>query len=545
MSQIEYRANLSGDDIPLLSAFQGQTVIVGRFDQDYALDENPNNVQKLQKEKQIAEAYYCHNVVPTGQGYQSIGYTEKIPASLTGTGFDRCYLLRDINENKSFFSPASGKNFIFDRNRITWQSTNPIVGFENALVTVAYLNGETYFFYKKKGCFKYDKTTGTIVAVVLIGLVVANLNGICASSGFLLAWDDNNTIYRSQSASPLDFTPDSALGSGSAIPEDIRGKIVVILPIANGFIVYTSANAVGATFQQNIRYPFIFKEIEGSAGIISPDHVSWQDNLGEHFAWSKIGLLRLNKSKAIAAFPKITDFFTSKIFEDYDSITDTFTITKLDSQVRIRPTTIGSRYLILSYGLTNSPTFTHAILYDLAFKRFGKLKIDHVDCFNFAVPNVSGDITWDMLGDLTWDDLGDTTWADLATQIITSETPREIVGFLGLTGQIQIIDFDLARLSGDTGILVLGKYQFSRSNLLALDNIMIENIDQGADFILKLLTSLDGKNTAFISTPYKLTDSGQFQEYQTSKVGKNHSLVCKNTFHVASLELTFHPHGRA
>lgn len=546
MSQIEYRANLSASDIPLLSAFQGQTVIVSKFDQNYDLDDNPNQPTKLQRERQIADAYYCHNVVPTGQGFQSIGYTQKIPAAIPAVvDFDRAYLLRDVDENKSFFSPSGGKNYIFDRNRNGWQSTNPITGHENALVTIAYLNGETYIFYEKLGCFRYDKVTGTMVAVVLVGIVSTLINGICSSSGFLLAWDDNNTIYRSQSASPLDFTPDSSLGSGSGIPEDIRGKIVTILPIANGFIIYTSANAVGATFQQNIRYPFIFKEIEGSAGVISPDHISWQDNLGEHYVWSKVGLLRVNKSKAVPAYPKITDFLTAKIFEDFNPVTNTFTVTKLDTQLRMRPTTIGSRYVILSYGQANAAQFSHAILLDLAFKRFGKLKIDHVDCFSYAVPNISGDITWDMLGELSWDDLGDTSWAELGTQIITAETPREIVGFMANDGSMKIVDFDLARVSGDEGVLILGKYQFSRSNLLGIDELLVESIDQSDDFQLTLLTSIDGKNITFTTNPYLKNSTGVLREYQTSQVGKNHSLVLKNTFHITDLQMVFHVHGRA
>jgi hypothetical protein len=234
MAQIQTRANLTNDDIPLLSAYRGQTVIVGKFDQDFLFDTNPNNVQRLQREKEIADAYYAHNVIPTGQGYKTVGYIAKL-AGVNAVGFDKAYVLRDPSENKSFFVPAAGKNYIFDRNINTWRSVSPLIGADSALVTVAYLNGETYIYYQKVGCFRYDKATATLVAVVLVGLVANLINGICASSGFLLAWDDTNNIYRSQAASPLNFTPDASLGSGAGIPEDIRGKIVCLFPITNGF----------------------------------------------------------------------------------------------------------------------------------------------------------------------------------------------------------------------------------------------------------------------------------------------------------------------
>lgn len=546
MSQIEYRANLASDNIPLLSQLLGRTVIVGKNDQDYELEVNSSS--KLQKEKSIAQAYYVHNVMPTGQGYQSVGYTQKIaPFAPAVMDFTNAYVLRDVDENKSLYSPAAGKNYIWDRNYGVWRSVNPIVGHENALVTVAYLSGETYIFYEKLGCFKYDKVTGTIISVVLIGLVVTNINGICAANGFLLAWDDLNNVYRSQANTPLNFTPDPALGSGVGIPEDIRGKIVILLPITNGFIVYTTANAVAAVFQQNIRYPFIYREIEGSSGILSGDHVSWRDNLGEHYAWTISGLQKVNKSKAVPINPEITDFLIAKIFEDYNYLTDNFEITKLTTQLSVHVTVVGSRYVIISYGITKGQ-FTHAIVIDLAFKRFGKLRVDHVDCFTYAVPNLSGDITWEMLGDLTWDDLGDTTWADFATQLETQETPKEIIAFLKNNGTVSTVNFDSIH-TGDQAVLVLGKYQFVRERLLVLDNIHVENIEQEyTDFTIKHFISLDGKNTAYKTDPYLAIDTGTYRKYNTIhpyRTGINHTIVAKGTFHLTMLVLDFHLDGRA
>lgn len=543
MAQIQIRANITNDDIPLLSAYRGQTVVVGKFDQDYLFDTNPNNVQRLQRDKEIADAYYAHNIMPTGQGYKTVGFIEKIQSFVGKTDFNKAFTLRDPSENKSIFVPAAGKNYIFDRNFNTWRSVNPLIGVDSSLVTVAYLSGETYIFYQKVGCFKYDKVTGTLVSVVLIGLNVLLINGICSASGFMLAWDDLNNIYRSQAASPLNFTPDPSLGSGAGVPEDIRGKIVCLFPITNGFVVYTTANAVAASFQQNIRYPFIFKEIDGSAGIVNTDHVSWQDNTGEHYVWSKSGLQKVNKSKAVQVFPVVSDFLTAKIFEDYNEVTDVLTAIKLSSQLTVKFTVIGARWLVISYGVTPG-IYTHALVYDIAFKRWGKLKITHADCFNYAVSNLSGDITWRMLSGLSWKDLGGTTWRGLASQVQTAETPNEIMGFLRIDGSIAIANFDQVHTTGDNGILVLGKYQFSRSNLLVLDEVAVENVDPVSDFTLKVLTSIDGKNVFAVSTPYNDVNSGNFRNFLSDKVGINHSLVGKGTFNFSSIEIVFHPHGR-
>lgn len=541
MSQLRYSANLSNDDFPLLSALQGQTVIVGRIDQDYELEANQT---KLTREKRIAQAYYAHNVMPTEQGYQSIGFLEKISAHPTAQDFNGYFTLRDIDENKSFFSPSGGKNYVWDRNIGEWRSINSISGHETALVTFAYLGGDTYIYYQKIGCFKYDRVLQQFVTVVLIGLDPLLINGICSSSGFLLAWDDENVIYRSQAASPLDFTPDPALGSGSGVPEDIRGKIKVVLPIANGYVVYTTDNAVGASFQQNIRYPFVYKEISGSSGINSVDHVAWNQNLGEHYVWTKSGLQKMNKTQSTPVYPEITNFLTSKVFENYDTTTDTFTVTKLSAQVNVQVNVIGERFLIISYGVT-APVFTHAIIFDLAFKRFGKIKIDHVNSFKYIVPNLSGEITWEMLGELSWADLGDTTWAELATQIQTAETPKEIIGFLGKNGLVSVVNFDYVH-TDDTGVLVLGKYQYVREELLALDSIQVENLEPDYNFTLTHLVSLNGKTTQWKNTPYLRENSGQYRSYKCvkPKTGLNHTLVAKGTFHITTLAMDFHKAGR-
>lgn len=540
MAQIPFRANLANDDFPLLSALHGRTVIIGRLDQDFELEVNSSN--KLQKEKQIPQAYYVHNVMPSGQGYQSVGYIEKIPAKSGATDFRGAFVLRDPDENKALFSPAAGKNYVFDRNVNEWASVSPILNAENALVTVAYVEGETYIFYEKIGMFTYNRTTQTLDSVTLTGLDVTQIIGICAANGFLVAWSDDNTVFRSQAGNILDFTPDPALGSGSGIPEDIRGKIVIILPIANGFIIYTTANAVGAVFQQNIRYPFIFREVEGSAGIVSGDHVSWQDNLGEHYVWTIAGLQKINKTKAIPIFPETTDFIVSKIFEDFDSVTKSFTVTKLATQINVHLTVVGARFVVISYGM-GTDEFTHAIVHDLAYKRFGKLKINHVDCFTYFVPNLSGEITWEMLGDLSWSDLGDTTWADFSSQVATRETPKEILAFLGKDGQVQVANFDLVH-NGDTGIIILGKYQYIRERLLTMDEIQVENIDQGNNFELFLLSSLNGKTVDNVSTPFLDESTGQYRNYKSHETALNHSIGMAGTFHVNSLLLHFHIHGR-
>lgn len=514
MAQVTYRGNLAADDFPLLSALQGQTVIVGRIDQDFELTIKQG--QRLQKEKQIPQIYYCHNVVPTAQGYQSVGYLDKHPQGPLND-FNDVFVLRDPSENIFLFSPAGGKNYIWDQNIFAglggWVSRNPIAAV-GKLCTVAYLNGETYIFYEKVGCFRYDQATTAMVAVVLTGLVVANINGICAAQGFLLAWDDLNNIYRSQAASPLDFTPDPALGSGAGIPQDLRGKIVCVLPIAGGYIVYTNANAVAGVFQQNIRYPFIYREVAGSAGIKNASQVSWQDNLGDHYALTAIGLQQVDKSKATPIFPEVTDFITARLFEDYDEATDTFLVNQTGLQLDVHITVVGARFVVISYGQT-AGQYTHALIHDLAFKRWGKLKVQHSDCFTYTKPNIVGNppLVYDF---------------------------KDILGFIHWDGSVKTVNFSLDQ-TNNSGVIVLGKFQFLRDRLLEMLEVMVENIDQAYNFSLRILSSLNGKTiSSKIKDPTVLENVENFRHYgMRTGDAVNHSIVGVGTFHLTSFELLF------
>lgn len=541
MSLIDYRANLMSGHMPFLSQLHGRTVIIPNKDQAFQ-----NNVFQTaadyDNDKGFPQVYYHHNVMPTGEGMQSVGYDIKIPGLDGAVDFSGIFILRDTDENKFLFSPGGNKNYVFDGVVGEWRTNTGITDIgDNQLVTIAYIAGNTYIFFQGVGCYQYDITTHSLLPVTLIGLTVSAINGITESSGFLLAYDDFN-IYRSQITNPLNFTPDTTLGSGASIPEDLNGKIVVCYPTTGGFIIYCTKNAVGASFSQNIRFPFIYKEIRGSAGINNYNHVAWNHNGAEHYAWTLAGLQRVNRTEATLVFAQLTDVLTSKIFEDFDSVTNSIVITKLNSQPNIRLAMIGERWFSLSYGING---FTHIWVIDLAFKRWGKLKRTHVAAFELYLPNFYGEVRWLDFKELTWADLGDTTWADLAMGgVATSEYPREIFALLLADGTVEVVNFDSVH-TDDEGVLILGKYQFVREHLLSMQEINIENVDPDYNFDLKILSSYDGKNVFSITSPYLAKNSGLYRKYNSTVQGLNHSLLLQGTFHIPCVEMKLKVESRS
>jgi len=503
MAQLTYRGNLSAKTFPFISERFGQSIIVKQYDQNF--DRNLQSSEDVDKDIGIPQFYYAHNIMPMAEGLQSVGYTKLLDGGLID--FASIKLLRDDAGNSAYLGITnSGKFYVSSGGVWVYKVTH------TGLVTFAFVSGITYIYVQGIGCLKYDFGTTAFVVVTLTGITIIGAGaaiGICPSIGYLICWS-SNTVAWSSTIDPTDFTPSLVTGAGGGAVQGVKGAINFCVPHLLGFIVYTTSNAVAALYSGNSRYPFNFREIVSSGGLSSLKLIAADANTGNHYAYTTDGMQLISTSQSQTIFPEITDFISGKLFEDFDTTTNTIVRTVLYSTMKKRLNVISSRYLVMSYGVYS---LTHALIYDLVTKRYGKLKITHVDTFEFQIPSVS-----------------------------ITEIPRQSIGFLQVDGTIFVLDFDVTSESS-SGVLILGKFQFVRSRLLTLDTLMLENIEPGATFELLVATSLDGKNTTN-SSPVLLYSSGQLRSYGVDKVGKNHSLICKGSFHLTSFELVFHIHGK-
>jgi hypothetical protein len=531
-----FRANLAAANFPFISGFQGRTIILAQFDQNF--NRYVNSAADTDKDYGIPQVFYMHNCMPTGQGFQSIGY-ENVSAAMVPpvTDFDSAFTLRDGDENKAIFVPASGNNYVFTGNTNLWASASPLPTGSfpaNGLVTIANIHQRTFVFYENIGAFEYDFTTKLFNAVTLGGLSVSNIRGILSSTGYTLAFDDN-TIYWSSSTDEVDFVPSLVTGAGSQIPNDIKGAIVTVLPVASGYVIYTTKNAVFATYSGNIRFPWVFKEVSNSAGIKLPENVSYGANLSFHYALTTVGLMKVDRVGAEMLFPEVTDFLAAKVFEDCDESILAFSTIFTTSQLRTKLAFIGSRYLVISYGVAS---LTHAIVYDASYKRWGKLKINHVDCFEWPAPNFFGTRTYAQLTPNTYADLSGTTYAQLSTQQSNTSEPKKDIVFLQQDGTMQRVNFDLGDTTSD-GVFVIGKFQFQRDKTLTLLATDIENVELGANFEYQIGSTFDGKTFVKRTTPVKMPQEGLVARYQHKVDAKNHAQIFKGAFNLVSLQVTW------
>ncbi len=513
MAQITYRGNLSAKVFPFVSEYFGQSIIVPGADQNFS--RQLSSSEDLDKDKGIPQIYYGHNIMPTADGFQSIGYTTAI--SDAKDGFTNRYTLRDVNGDEVFYAQNSeGNNYILPFGGSTWTQVNTISGTVGTLITTATVNGQSFIYFSGVGCYFYNAASGHLEPVTLTGLDTSVIIGITSAAGYMIAWSSNSIAWSSTVAhtipsDPIDFVPSLITGAGGGNVEAAKGKITLCVTNYLGIIVYTTDNAVAALYSGNPRFPFNFREIVASGGLANQALVCSDVSNGNHYAYTTSGLQLISASSTQTIYPEITDFIAGKYFEDFDESTLEFVTTILTSPMKKALATVSDRYLVISYGVTS---LTHALVFDVIQKRFGKLKIPHVEAFEFKT---------------------------LGPEV--TETPRNSLGFLQTSGTIQVVDFAYASRTS-SGVMLLGKYQYVRNRLLQLDSVQFENVRVGNSFKLYSIPSLNGKTLGTPILGYLAVNSGNFRKYNFRTTAVNHSLLCLGNFYATSLELTFNIAGR-
>lgn len=586
MAQLKYRANLSAKVFPFLSENWGQTIIVPQYDNTAA--RGLTSPEDSDQEAGIPQVYYCHNVMPNAQGFQSVGYDTLIGAQTPLIDIRQIFVLRDGAGNRIYFAVSTGGYYSTNAGG-NWSPATLIGNTEVAIpvVTVAYVAGKSYIYLAGQGCYVYNFTTQQLDSVTLTGLDIIKTQGIVASSGYLVAWmaptngksftittvanapggavnsidglvlnqvisapgifppgttiiglkpadvplpgdppsittdqdalvtgtnqpvtslSQSSGIAWSSTIDPTDFIPSLVSGAGGGQVEQAKGNIVTCVASPTGFVVFTTQNAVSAVYTNNSRYPFNFREVLGSSGIDNIDQVAYAANSNLVYAYTSSGVQAIGTQQAQTILPDVTDFLSGQVFEDFDETSSQFTRTILTAELKKRITVISDRYLVFSYGIT---TYTHALVFDMAQKRFGKLKKTHATLLEYE--NIAN------------------TPIEISKNSIALVTNR---------GEFNVVNFTPRPNGNSYGVLLLGKYQYVRPRFLQLDEITVENVSNTSTFVCKILSSFDGKNQ-IVSTPAVLEVAGKLIQYGSRAMGLNHSLLLIGNFNLNTVVLTF------
>lgn len=543
MAFYRVRVNLSIAFFPFLASLWGRSIIVNTYDQTY----DTTNPLASEKDKGKPQIYYLHNIMPIPQGFQSIGYKQRIAPFAPGpvTNFDKAFQLQNSNLNRFLLVPAGGLNYIYDPGVGTWISC-PFPASSgvttSTVVSTAFIDGQTYICYANYGIFIYDEVNKVLAPQTITGLDLSNIICITASNGYMLAFTQTAIAWSNQT-NPLDFVPNLATGAGGGPIQNIKGPVIFAAEISNGFLVYCQRNIVAASYQANDNFPFMFAEVPGSSGIESPEDVGWQYNNGTHYAWTNAGLLQINLTAAQIVFPEAADFLSANIYEDFSDTTNQFSVQYLTTPLQVRIAFIGERYVVISYGLIGL-NFTYALVYDTGLNRWGKLKINHVHCFQWDTPPPYTFVTYGSLKNTTYGQLSNKTYGELIvtpSEVDTSD--RQTLGFLQQDGTVQIVDFDLSEAPAN-GTMLLGKFQLMRNRYMVHNTTDMETINESiTNFKFSIIPTLDGK-TLLPPVPGVLLAEGQYsRKYGKRVAGQNLSLLFQGGFSMGAVILEFTQQG--
>lgn len=545
MAVYRFAGSLNAAQWPLIAALQGRTVIQPLYDWANRMPRYFFGTEES-AELNVPQIIYCENVVPAAEGLNSVGYLDLIAAS-GNTDFDQIIILRDATENNFLFAPANGKNYILDPSTKTWASKNAIIGLSHPQVSRAYVNGRTFVCYAGTNIYEYIQGADTFLPVALTlpaGVALSDIKGIGSSSNYLIFYTDI-TVYWSSLIDPTDFVASLITGAGNATPQDVKGQITAINGTSGGFVIWTIRNAVAAQYTNNVRAPFAFKEIAGAGGITDNEHVTNEASSGPQYAWTSAGLQKITLQGSEEVSGEINDFLAGRVYNTWNAATKTLDLhaSGLD-EFYIKIVLVSSRFLCISYceAITaNVPQFTYCLMYDTVLKRWGQFKVDHVDVFSITVGTTGGGLTFTDLGTQTFTALGTATFSDLVASGVGvfNPTSKRQIAFLQANGAVKIALMDYNKAFNHTGVVILGKFQLVRAQLLTHQLTTVEGAYgfavSGQDTFQAYITnSYDGLNMqAAIPLPV-ITTGGLSISYGMRLTGINYNLTFTGTFALSS-----------
>lgn len=537
MAKYRFQGALNAADFPFVSSFQSRTVINPQLDNNVKTNQAFYGTQESANYG-IPQLLYCENVVPTAEGLMTVAYETVLPGIDGASDFDQAITIRDENENNFLFVPAGGKNYIYRANDGVWASKNPISA-AGRTVSRAYVNGRTFICYENIGLFEYNSATDTFAAVPVTGLTATDIRGVGSSNNYLLVYTDI-VVYWSSLIDPTDFVPSLTTGAGFSIPQDVKAIITAIIGTSGGFIIYTEKNTVSAVYSQNKQAPFIFKEVGNAGGIDSPEQVTTDQNSGPQYAFTTGGLQKITTQSSDILSGALNDFLAGKIWEYWEPTSKSLiSVAGVSSQFAVKVAYIGSRYLVISYDPAGAGFFSYALFYDAALQRWGKLKIDHVDCFNYPYPNVFGDLAYEDLENISYEQLGDTSYEGLATGLKSTQPSKRTVAFLLPTGEVKILVMDYSQ-ENSAGVAIFGKFQLTRARVMTIQQLELEATFGPEQPTVTAIAATDGKDLAVASPMSLLRDGSKVKRYAKRLTGINVSVAIEGSFAASTylLEVT-------
>lgn len=538
MASYTFKALLNAASFPFVSRFAQQTVLVPGLDQNVKMPERFYG-EISSADFGSPQLIYCENIMPVGEGFITTSFKEVIPAPTHGASdqqFDQIVQLRDVDENLVYLVPAKKQNYIYKQGSTTWTSAGAPVTPSDAQVSRAYVNGRTFVCYAGQGIYEYNPATSVMDKKTLVGLADADVLYITQSSNYLVAAGKLEVRWSSL-VDPLDFTPSTTTGAGRQTPQDLKGPITAVWGIPGGFLLFTSRNCVSATYSTNIRAPFVFREVDNAGGVESYEQLTTETNSARVYAWTTGGLQEITLRAAESRFPEVSDFLAGKLWEQWEPFTKRLISARMLEDFRVKLAHVSSRYLVVSYGRQNEQ-FEYALIYDLALKRWGKVRTPHVDVTFFTYLPSGTDRSYDdalTAGD-TYTSADDIPYSAYTVRTLLESTVKDSLVFMEASGRCVQLIMDY-RDRNSSGVVVLGRYQLRRERAISLQTVQVDRVQQNWELKVSAQTTLDGAEDSTLFVGQQISATSVTRTYGFDFAARNFAVVLEGTFEAKDITL--------
>lgn len=269
--------------------------------------------------------YEGHNFMPTSYGYRSyFGFNSKL--DIDPLDFpEKCREIFIFQKNdlsnmlvalcddgiwtkQGESSGAWTHNVLMDDlSHYDLENPDAVATFEWSYCIIA----NELFVYRQGHEFIYkcsEETDYVFADIEPSTLNMAGQMGIFKAGARLGAWDSDNAVGHSGFDNKADFTPNIGTGANITKINDVKGKIVNVLQHDTGFIVYATKSIVGVKRNLANQFGWEAKAISIEAGIAYRRQavIAEPDNI--HYAWTSIGLMRIENFQAEIIAPELYDY---------------------------------------------------------------------------------------------------------------------------------------------------------------------------------------------------------------------------------------------
>lgn len=279
------------------------------------------HVVDMKEENRIpVMAYDGKNFLPTAYGYRSFFGTEKtLNVAALAERVDWVLLFQ--NEAMNNFVIALCDSGI-------WYKAGSTVGAWTQAVVLPHYRAEplkhyqwtftvlqnVLYCYRENGDHFYTIESQVPAPGILVTTKTPSFLNMAAQKGIFSAgnrlgfWDSANSTSWSTLDDKEDFTPDLETLAGNATFDQIVGRIISIRSHGDGFVIYATKSIIHVEKDSNSLYVFSPRAVLKDNGVAYPEQVVAAIPDTTHFAYTTMGLYKIESGNAEVIVPEITDF---------------------------------------------------------------------------------------------------------------------------------------------------------------------------------------------------------------------------------------------